>query len=549
LLKSKFFKNLVAVKIPLFVLLAGPAVLVAYDELSPELNQVSPEKLFRRCYSNLTGKYATWNNEKMVRVRSGELSALEACEQIIENSTLDENGYVVDDADSISMLRNFSNLHSTWFVVDDPIAVSEQASVAADSHDNIEASLYFTRALFDPEKDFTYVFKADKVPMALRDEASFDLINRYRQTSTPVCDPETKTCVCEGNYAWCDINNSPESSKLVQRGRLLGVSERVSTEHTLVNQSARELTSSYCDPRDDLNGYRPSECFEGFSNAEHLGGGILGSTVYHHYNLPAQFGKTVPPVHISRRWAQNFYKTFTCRDLPMIKQAHPEVDLLTEQTSNGNPWVLSDTDIPYRRSVSCMECHATMDQMAYTSRRFVPVSSRTALNPPILTNKPLEDYSDRCIPGALGFKWLCDHEIFDHLEVEKSGVYPRRSVYSRPLGRLYYVDVNNSLINEPVVGHIEIGEKLLEKDDVYACVASRYFEHFTGVTVSLDPFAESGQLLSENDLAYKKIVLQLGRNFKESRNMKSLILDIMNLPMYNRELPRLAVDEVNLNED
>jgi hypothetical protein len=111
-----------------------------------------------------------------------------------------------------------------------------------------------------------------------------------------------------------------------------------------------------------------------------------------------------------------------------------------------------------------------------------------------------------------------------------------------PTGRLYFRSYDGTLRDVPVNDLNAFGEELVKSDDVYACVAKRYLEYFTGVSADLrdlgDPDADP---LSVADLHYRNQVIKLGQKLKTTNNLKTLVEAILSMPLYARPSQREPV--------
>tara|TARA_B100000925_G_scaffold45266_1_gene29524 strand:- start:12322 stop:15237 length:2916 start_codon:yes stop_codon:yes gene_type:complete len=128
------------------------------------------------------------------------------------------------------------------------------------------------------------------------------------------------------------------------------------------------------------------------------GGGAMGSHAFVLQNMDITFPKVMAnnlkgsaknrhrvvsdgSVKIQRRWAKRVLSDFLCREVPVIN--YDDLETVYEDTSSS---------IPFRKSASCMTCHATMDQMAMTARNVVieKTAHHNALRFPFPTLKPSE---------------------------------------------------------------------------------------------------------------------------------------------------------------
>ncbi|RYG62054.1 hypothetical protein EON80_23455 [bacterium] len=114
---------------------------------------------------------------------------------------------------------------------------------------------------------------------------------------------------------------------------------------------------------------------------------------------------------------------------------------------------------------------------------------------------------------------------------------PDADFFQRPqTGTLYYRDYNGGLIDQPVAGVSDLGQKIAAQDDYYVCMAKRYYGYFLGIDVNIgdvnDP--ERKIALSGPDIAHRNKVIQLGKALKQNQSLPQLIRSILSLENYQK---------------
>lgn len=459
------------------------------------LEKKSPLALFKKCYAHLTQKYLPADHLLRPRVESGEVTPAKACLMVLESAMLkpegnDEGQLIRDTLESRAVLRTMNDHHRNWFASEDLVLATPRCPekcVRADMfHDGQEPALHLTRLLFTEALDFTELVTGVSGMEALRTGGPKE------NTS------QEPTYIFQSNNVTAGLDPSPFpiDGELVQKGALLGV-RRIS-----LNSRKHDTIA-----KSNFKSIFPKTMYVHRA----MGGGVIGSISYLLLNLGRPMPETSDGgIVMSRRWAKAIYRDLLCRDVPVIR--------ISDAMLYVNPKPTSATP-PFRKSANCMQCHASMDPLAAASRNITyalspwmditPTASPTTSTPQIYQFDPV-------------------------LPREPGQVDLDRDFYLRPPhGALLYRDYKGDLINIPVKGLTELGETLTKLDDLYHCAASRYFQHFTGVNVSLDDPRMGGNL-SEKQKKYRDFVISLGQRLKEHQNLRQLVQEILESDVYRR---------------
>jgi hypothetical protein len=106
-------------------------------------------------------------------------------------------------------------------------------------------------------------------------------------------------------------------------------------------------------------------------------------------------------------------------------------------------------------------------------------------------------------------------------------------------GRLLYRSYDGTLIDSTVANLTEMGNALANSNDLYVCAAKKYFEYFTGLSVSLqDTGNPTSSILSQADQYYRDEVIKLGLSLKAHGSLKTLVQEILSLDLYQSRSQR-----------
>lgn len=462
-------------KTPIFRLqLISVSLLTSLAVSAPAIAQVSPTRqisnleIFSRCYAHITQMRLPLNHPKRAAVVAGTLSPVAACMEVLTEANLVASGTTEGQIastisvngvnESLAVLRNFNSLHINFTANSDlggSVPNGFDRAHTRTAIDETEYAIHFTRALFTSGVPASEIVSGNSTLEALRSN---------------------------GNYTAGKINPG------VQVGQFLGV-RKMRTDKLGLSATNYEGT------RVNINGYE--------------GGGVLGTRSYMSLNLGSDYRTANGGNSLGRRWSKAIFQDLMCRPLPVMRQADatPYVQAVT---TNNTP--------SFRRSASCMACHATMDPMAGVARNLSFI---------IATQD-----------DGLGGSHLFKHSVTLGAE---SGIVDADSSFHRrpPNGTLRYRSYDGTLVDQPLTSIADLGTKLAASNDFYACVASKYFRYFTGIQVNLadlgDPLSPR---LSAADLAYRNQVIQMGQRLKTSQNLQSLIRDIISSPTYQRDAYR-----------
>lgn len=481
---------------------------------------LSEGALFNRCYSHLTGHPVPIGNAQMAQVKAGTLKALDACSAILDKTDLDVSGPLVNrgDLEARRVLSNFNSFHRSWFSANTVEQIqdfnNEISNGTTDIYDSTEPALAITRAVFMRGARYSEVMTYDAGLHAIREQN--EAVRSY--FGWTVNFPGRRTY---GNNTILDQNiinyrgpagftGGSDGSILlgmpkIEVGDLVGI--RRKTEFFAVPNVSLEPLG-----RDFRGSDQPALSYN-YNFYQTMGGGVLGMPIYILLNYgQARAVHSDGALKLPRRWAQTNMQSFMCASLPALRE------------SDVAQFVVGNSSVPFRNSTSCVMCHANLDQMASTLRNTVMGNS---------------DFAQLSLTGA-GAKtalmlprYHADLGAYTAWSSEPVPNYHRTA----PTGKLYFRSMTGELVNRSVNNVAEMGQAMAETKDLYYCAAKRYFEYFTGISVSMydrtNPAnASLNASLSDEAVADRKFVEGLGEELRTTQSVRQMMKKIMSSSYY-----------------
>lgn len=491
--------------------------------VSASAQPMSEPALFNRCYSQLTGKPVPLNHATMAQVRAGKVKALDACNALLDRTELQGSGMLVNgDTESRAILNHFYDFHRSWFPTNTVEQIQEyneeMSRGTMDIYDSTEPGLAVTRAMFAQGARYSDVLTLGTGVHAMRQEnqtirnmIGFNVTFPGRRIAGNNGGLDQNLFNFRAFSGGYDGNSDTTQATFltlpkIEVGELVGI--RLTTESFAIpNLSLHPLG-------DDKRGNDQPGLNFNFDLFKTHGGGVLGTPIYlmlnygHGRGVEANGSTKVP-----RRWAQTNMNTFLCQSLPALRE------------SDVRQFVVGNSSAPFRNGTSCVMCHATLDQMAYTARNVVVGNS---------------DYAalDR---GARTHSKTALHLTSYRPEMASVAGWPSEPVANfhrqTPSGKLYFRSMTGELINKSVSNIGGLGSAMADTPDYYYCAAKRYFEFFTGIQVALydrtNPNnAELNLKLSDVAKEDRKFVEALGEELRHSQSVRQLVKKIMSSDYY-----------------
>jgi hypothetical protein len=487
----------------ILALLAAPRAEAAgpYDRLS-EL------AIFNRCYAHLTQLKLPLNHPLRAAVAAGTKTAAAACMEVLTGSQLQASGASqgrlgADTAEARAVLRTFNDFHRSWFPTDNMAKAITLGDLVVERngqvHDMEEAALHVTRALLTPGVSYSDVSTHNVAMEALRTNgpSNYDAAQPAERKIKHYSSPDAY----DPSLALVDLN-----AQLVQTGELVGIrpmSLNPTKNDKVANSTTVPLVSSSL-------GQKYVYYNRSIRLHESLGAGAVGTQSYLLLNLGRQDTQpTDGGMRMVRRWAQSVYKDLLCRDMPTLRLADALPYVQNSPTSKTPP---------FRKSGTCMACHASMDPMAAAARNV--------------------SYAFTYAPAYGGIVSLY---YWPATRTAETGVVEEDwDYYARPTtGRLLYRSYDGTLVDHAVTGVDGLGDELAKTNDLYVCAAARYFRYFTGIGVNLQDSGDTSKTpLSTAETTYRNLVIGLGQELKTHQSLKALIQSIISSPLYGRQSMR-----------
>ena len=487
---------------------------------------LSEPALYNRCYSHLTGKPVPITSTIMPQVRQGKVKALAACASLLDKSQLSAGGPLVNyaDGEARSVLNNLYAFHRTWFSGNTMEQIQDYSAEISlgtmDVYDTTEPALALTRAALAQGARYADVLTLGVGVAAIREEDQ----KIRTQIGWTITAPGRAIYGNNGSFDLNVVNfrhytagfsgdSSAGASYFVQMpkiavGELTGIRARVGDVFNVPNVSLAPLAN------DRRGNEQPGLNFS-YNFYSTMGGGVLGSPIYMLLNFGHGFGvNSNGALKLPRRWAQSNMSAFLCAELPALRE------------SDIQAFVIGNSTTPFRNSSSCVLCHASLDQMAYTARNAVVANSdyfQISAGPYNHAKPVMMLATYRAEIGSVN-GWPSETVLDFHRQV--------------PSGRLYFRSMTGELINRSVTGVAQLGAAMTETSDFYQCAAKRYFEFLTGIKVALydrqDPKNSSlNESLSADATADRVFIEKLGQDLRATQSIPKLIKSIMASDYYS----------------
>lgn len=504
----------------MFITLLSFAFLISNAAQAGKLSDV---EVFNRCYFKLfktvIPRTDGLGKTLLDSIYAKKINGPSACMVLIEQSEFMDNGtnraakYTtypkLSEVENKKLIANFHNFHNTWFQKKAFVFSTDGKDASTYMiKDNDEASLYFTRALFGKSVPLSTVFTANRTLRGLRETPDKAATSRWKSRPMAVQNeslfgPENGFVMTYGPNATVD-SMVVKDEDLIGFGKLYGVEEAkplmvpavvISGQGNVSATIRTQITQAIAAKSKDVNLF------------EHLGGGVLGSQTFIMKNTNLSLAQIPPGANndkddvVARRISSRVFEDLLCHQMPTLTEA----DVVND--------VIANSPHGFRLNTSCMQCHTSLDPMAYTMRNFAPY--RTAVND---TNGNTADDIALRSKGTpvLGITRLPASEGSGHFALQK------------PEGALNYRDHTNKLFKIPVSNMAELGEKLAASDDFYRCVAKRYYNFFTGYDVNLAERNVPEASNTKEAKFHRAKVYSIAANLKKNQNMNMMIKEIFN---------------------
>ncbi|MBX7230815.1 MAG: hypothetical protein K1X29_01890 [Bdellovibrionales bacterium] len=455
----------------------------SFSETSVTLNNL---QIYQRCSAKLTRNTPPDNDPFLAEINRNQKTGVQACQDLLnlgmfESTTKQISTFNNDSIKrdlAIKVVSSMHDLHSTWihnkkFSFFDPCIESVTNSVV----DPQESVLFFTKALFDSTFGYNLVVTSTSNLRAIR-----EVPNPTKSVFSPrITDAKLNV-----------TSTSQVSYNFTPNGLLYGVGPGNSMNLTLTKAK---------DPKKQLTNQDP---------LKNLGGGILGTQAYLLSNYSNNIGLVPNLLSMPRSWSKYLFEDLLCRKLPVIYERDATAFIDNQASA-----------LPFRKQATCIQCHATMDQVGGILRNFSHYWSAAGCT---LTNTP----------KVFNASFLIPENKTSSLTTWNSTQYDNYS-NTKPYGKFYFRDYKGTLVNRTIQSFSDLGSVIEDTDDFYICAAKRYYQYFTGINVEIEPMTpDQVNNLSANKKFYRDRVVNLGIDLKNKHNKRTneLIKAIFDLPEY-----------------
>jgi hypothetical protein len=441
---------------------------------------LSASAIYYRCHSQFVRKRPVSEDALLKSVKAGELTAVQACLKLL--AEVNVNNSEKANERSLQILRTFQAFHMTWFPNKNFIK-DETDNPTTDFYDANEMGYHLTSNLFAKNSKYSDVVTS---------KTSFRGIRQSSQKANYLIEPmgsDAYQSFKENVWALqTQDRNSPTlwNPQLIEFGALVGL---------------RELKAGENQVR-----FFDGKRFLDFSASATLGGGILGTIPYILLNSSQKdYYPSDGGLLAHRSWSKAVFADLLCRELPVVRK------------KDAAAFVQKESPLPFRKENTCMQCHSSMDPMAWTIRYAMNIRLDGKPGKNFLSPRSLALYPPEAPPETA----MTSGDPQFHLRP--------------PVGKLYFRTYQGELVDQKISGVQELGEALANLDDLYICAAKRYFEFMTGIEVKIFDFSsENSKTPPAKLLAYRNFVVSLGHSLKKTQSLKLLVQDILASPFYSQ---------------
>jgi hypothetical protein len=524
----RFFKNTAIIFATSIMMMSGVS----------HATPLEPLAFYARCYGHLTGRALPLNSPLRAGLKNGSIDPLVACKTLLDKGNLDPTSHQVNtsDPEALHVIQQMVLMHRSWFNATDFTQMSGyEQNGTMDMFDPSEPALALTSILFQQgaqAEEYRQVFKESHGYYPIRVNDPVENAREYYHQTTPL--PSR----IEGEYG-AGHNSLPWIS--FRKTGVMWAGDGTGSNTLVITPIYNgEVTGIQWDNRTGLfTDYDPmiiyyfvirysyatygesatlSQMVAPIGAFQRNGGGVLGSPVNMMLNWGQPPGQVVDgALKMPRRWIKNTMEAMLCKQFPTLRES--DVLQFVDNSTVANK-------APFRASSTCVQCHATFDNLAAVGRNFLVGATDYAAN--------IDPISGFNIKDA-------------HIMAKSTQLYPDSGKWSStpvtnyrnqaPAGRIYFRDFSGKLIDQQVTGIQAAGDVLAETDDLYQCAAKRYFKYFTGLDVPLYDrgdvrYADTLSKITSKERNLRIYIEKLAADFKNHQSSKKLIQTILSSDYY-----------------
>lgn len=497
---------------------------------------LTEQKLYRRCYMQMVQAPIPLKDPVFAQIKSGQVKAIDACMNLLNEGNLDGQGVIKNYTAAIGsvqqkVLRTFFEFHNTWFSANSMNQIQDYNEElnrgSTDLYDAHEQSYFLTRALFTSGK-FADILKGTERLKSVRIEDSVRIravIGRDFGARTP-----SRTTLGE-NPLWNENTILFQSIGMGHTGNAEARPAEDFVKAPLVSVGAlvgiQPITDSFVVRNvsmEPLGNYRPGDAEPNLEYTYNFyrnhGGGIIGLPSYFLMNYGHGRGlKTNGTTKLPRRWIKSVMETFMCATLPTLRE------------SDIQSLVVASSNTPFRKSSSCVQCHATMDQAAGVARNLTTGSSAFF----VIDSGSNQERIHSKIPIMLPQYRQIKESTAEWIHVDDPEFHIKKST-----GKFFTRLLNGELLDRNISSIDDLGNVITQTQDFYTCAAKRYFEFLTGIQVPLydkkDPrYSEMNRTLTAEHIKNREFVESLGLDLQQDQSLKNLVRRIIASDYYKQD--------------
>lgn len=500
----------------------------------------SQEQLFLKCYEGMVGDTPQKSSVPYQRILNGE-SAVKVCGDLVDDMGIDNEGYFksnnpsrTPDSVVLQIGTGMHRIHDKF--IPTPVNANVANAVYLEWVLSYQAGADYMTYVAMKDLPFSTLITSKKAFIALYETRSdgndsrgrmyqpdegklYGLPRntnggtRVRTSKTGYVPSPMKEIACPGNS---EIMGPPDRNGTNGYPSLEANGGRLRNHGVLkgVFEETYDRTYPTCSTEKDYYRYFTAKPHQSFGAG--LGG--MSSYMQAHAGFVNGDRKLASDggMRAGRRWSQRVMEHFFCRKGAVLRigDTAPFMNI---------PSTLKGEHVPtFRIASTCMQCHATIDSMAYTIRGNLSANRITGYGGDNDMYMIPEEYSGPLMPSS--FNGSSVQQFANALPASDADFFRRPAE-----GALYFRNFRGNLVYvgpDKVTSLDALGGIIAEQEDFYACAASRYLEQLTSYHITLDDPGANLAELNKNEV-YNWFTNTLVKNFYQHRSAKRLIKEIM----------------------
>lgn len=459
---------------------------------------ISNLELYVRCYQQISRMRPDLRSPDYVQVKAGQKDPIQACLQLLDLAKLSrvEGDQILlpnaNDMLSRNILKTVNDLHLGFFSNRDLSKTGYAGALPGTRsvYDETEPGLILTRALLAPNARADEILTGSTAYRGVRVSVNPAVFwPSYIGNNSMRITQKTLIAGDSGFGGMAPYPVTQRLSDLTSIGQLVGIEKMPSI--------VVPATSSPSNPFAPQGG----SPIANFNLNFHAGGGIIGSPMFFmlNSNMDNVGFRSNGGLHMPRRWSKYVLQDLLCLDLPNLKAEDVQV--------------YPNSTIPFRKSVSCMQCHSSMDPMAAAVRK-MGTSHSIAVGTGMETN------------GPSNFNYFHKYPTSQPAE---NGIQERDDwfAFRPPNGQLKFRGFDGRLVDRAVVDNAGLASAIREQPEFYQCLAKKYYRYFTNTDIAM-----TGRAPSSTAEFHRAQIMSLGQRLQQHQSLKRLIEDILRSPTY-----------------